>query len=138
MIESPSGRLPEKVPRWDLEETETCGGGKSVAFLFLMVWEYLRIYRLGIRSGRATRGPQAWGACPTPQGAPSELVAPSWLLWSSTEASWVSSGPEKINLKFFLCLDSVWYCFPKKAKNMQKTANCTGHWVNRLVPKNDI
>jgi hypothetical protein len=36
-----------------------------------------------------------------PRGMPPELVAPSWLLWSSPKASWVSSGPEKINPKFF-------------------------------------
>ena len=27
MIESPSGRMPEKAPRWDLMGTEDCGGG---------------------------------------------------------------------------------------------------------------
>ena len=28
MIESPSGRVPKKVPRWDLMGTEGYGGGK--------------------------------------------------------------------------------------------------------------
>ena len=33
MIESPSGRTPEKVPRWDLMGTEGCGGGKVFSWL---------------------------------------------------------------------------------------------------------
>ena len=44
---------------------------------------------------RGNEGPTSLG------GAPSRLAASSWLLWSSPEASWVSSGPEKINPKFF-------------------------------------
>jgi hypothetical protein len=95
VIDSPSGRVPKKVSRWDLEGTETCDGEKSVLGGSLLVWEYLRIYSAGIRSGGVTRGPQAWGACPTPQGAPGRLVAPSWLLRSSPEASSVSFGPGK-------------------------------------------
>jgi hypothetical protein len=120
VIESPSGRLPAKVPRWDLEETETCGGRKSVSGGSLLVCEYFRIYRLGIRSRGGTRGPQACQAHPTPQGAPGELVAPSCNFRSSLEASWVSSGPRKTNPKFFLRLDFVWYCFPKKPKTCRK------------------
>ena len=30
MIDYPSGRSPEKAPRWDLTGTEGCGGGKVV------------------------------------------------------------------------------------------------------------
>jgi hypothetical protein len=120
VIDSPSGRVPEKVSIWDLEGTETCGGGKSVLGGSLLVWEYLRIYSAGIRSGGATRGPQAWGARPTPQGVPGRLVVPPWLLRSSPEASSVSSGPEKINPKFFLRLVFVWYYFPKKPKTCRK------------------
>ena len=33
VIESPSGRMPEKAPRWDLMRTEGCGGGKVVSWL---------------------------------------------------------------------------------------------------------
>ena len=33
VIESPSDRSPEKVPRWDLTGTEGCGGGKVVSWL---------------------------------------------------------------------------------------------------------
>ena len=50
MIESPSGRVPEKAPRWDLTGTEACGGGKVFLYTLLMFVEYLRIYREGTRS----------------------------------------------------------------------------------------
>ena len=33
VIESPSGKMPEKAPRWDLTGTEGCGGGKVVSWL---------------------------------------------------------------------------------------------------------
>src|SRR3989337_1803692 len=102
VIDSPSGRVPEKASRWDRGRTEACGGGKVFSSVSLVYWEYLRIYSAGIRSGGATRGPQAWG------GAPSRLVASSWLFWSSPEALWVSSGPEKINPNFFFL---VWTLF---------------------------
>ena len=70
----PSGRVPEKVPRWDLTGTEGCGGGKVFLWMRLVVWGYLGIY-IGerIRSGGA-RGAHKGG------GAPSVLVAASWLL----------------------------------------------------------
>ena len=45
VIEYPSGRTPEKVPRWDLTGTEGCDGGKVVSWLTQKVLGYLRIYR---------------------------------------------------------------------------------------------
>ena len=45
MIESPSGRVPKKAPRWDLMGTEGYDGGKVFWWTLLVVWEYLRIYR---------------------------------------------------------------------------------------------
>ena len=44
---------------------------------------------------RCHEGPTSLG------GAPPQLVAPSWLFWSSPEALRVPSGLEKINPKFF-------------------------------------
>src|SRR3989337_1683732 len=95
VIDSPSGRVPKKASRWDHRRTQACGGGKVFSSVSLVYWEYLGIYSAGIKSGGATRGPPAWG------GAHFRLAAPSWLFSSSPEASWVSSGPEKINPKFF-------------------------------------
>ena len=45
MIESPSGRTPEKAPRWDLMGTEGCGGGKVVSWLPWKFLGYMRIFR---------------------------------------------------------------------------------------------
>ena len=45
VIESPSGRMPEMAPRWDLTGTEGCGGGKGVSWLSLKVSRYNSIYR---------------------------------------------------------------------------------------------
>ena len=57
MIESPSGRVLEKAPRWDLMGTEGCGGGKVVLLLPWMFLGYKSIYRRKIQVRRATRGP---------------------------------------------------------------------------------
>ena len=88
MIDSPSGRSPEKAPRWDLTGTEGCGGGKVVSWLSAMFLVYKSIYREKKYVGGATRVPRGWGvrlppgcdllprgrliACPT--SSPSLLV----------------------------------------------------------------
>ena len=56
MIESPSGRVPEKAPRWDLTGTEACGGGEVIWWMPMMVWEYLGIYSARIRVRGHPRG----------------------------------------------------------------------------------
>ena len=62
MIDAPSGRSPEKVPRWDLTGTEACGGGKLVSWLPWMFLRYKSIYRRKKYVGGAIRGPRWWGA----------------------------------------------------------------------------
>jgi len=59
----------------------------------------------------------------TPQAQPGPIM---FLL--------VQKNLRKVSLR----LDSVWYWFSVMYKNMQKTATGTWHYVNRLVPKNDI
>ena len=61
VIESPSGRKPEKAPRWDLTGTEGYGGGKVFWWTPLVVWEYLGIYRPKNRVRGAPRDPQGRG-----------------------------------------------------------------------------
>ena len=73
MIESPSGRLPEKAPRWDLTGKEGCGSGKGVSWLSSKVSGYESIY-IGERSRSVDlRGAHEGG------GAPSYLMAASLL-----------------------------------------------------------
>ena len=77
MIDPPSGRAPEKAPRWDLTGIEGCGGGKGVSWLSPMVLGYKSIY-IGERSMSVElREAHEGGGAPTPLGAPSTLVGPS-------------------------------------------------------------
>ena len=113
MIESPSGRVLEKAPRWDLTGTEACGGGKVFWWTLLLVWEYLGIYRaksrVGGLSGCALR------AC----GPLETLLTPSP---SSVDVFWSKKNHRKV----LFCLDSVWYSFSVKLKNKEKTETGTG------------
>ena len=79
----------------------------------------------------------------THQGAPGHPGMPRWVVLPSKPplgtslAHLVSSGLEKISKNFAvfgLCLVLI-FC---EVKNKQKTTNGTGHYANRLVPKNDI
>ena len=70
---------------------------------------------------------------PGPRGAQvgcAPLGAPS----GTSLAQLVSSGPEKISKKF----RCVWTPFGIDFLRSKKIATSTGHYVNRLVPKNDI
>ena len=62
VIESPSGKSPEKVPRWDLTGIAGCGGGKLVSWLPWMFSGYKSIYRRRKSVRRAMRVPRGWGA----------------------------------------------------------------------------
>ena len=62
MVDSPFGRVSVKAPRWDLVDTESCGGGIRVLALYLIVWGYVGIYRRKEYVGGATGGPRGWRA----------------------------------------------------------------------------
>ena len=81
--------------------------------------------------GQATQGGhKGWGTRPTPMGAPSILVAASWLFRLDLQVSGVSSGPRKIIAKVSFRLDSVWYSFSTKLKNKEKHEPALG---SRLI-----
>ena len=61
VIDSPSGRSREKVPRWDLMGTEGCGGGKVVSWLLLMFLVFKSIYRRKKYVGGAPWGHEGGG-----------------------------------------------------------------------------
>ena len=70
-------------------------------------------------------------------GTPGPLGAPWWVVLPSGTflAQQVSSGLEKIHKNF--CY--VWTPFDIDFLRCKKQAkNSNWHWVNRLVPKNDI
>ena len=60
MIDSPSDGDPEQAPRWDLVDTESCGGGIRFLAPVLIVWGYVGIYRRKKYIGGATGGPRGW------------------------------------------------------------------------------
>ena len=79
MIDAPSGRAPEKAPRWDLTGTEGCGGGIRFLAPYLVVWGYVGIYRRKEYIGGASGGPRGRGC--TQGGRP----PPSWAPCCSTD-----------------------------------------------------
>jgi hypothetical protein len=74
---------------------------------------------------------------PGPPGMPSCLVLPLGLLSGTSLAHWMSSGPKKSPKSFTAFgLRLIWiFC---ETKTGQKIASGTWHYVNRLVPKNDV
>ena len=75
---------------------------------------------------------------PAPPDGPWWVVLPLELPSGTSLAHQVSSGQEKNLQKVSLRLDSVWYGFPALEKTSKNTTTDTQHYVNRLVPKNDI
>ena len=104
MIESPSGRVPEKAPRWDLTGIEGYGGGIVFWWTLLVVWDYLGIYGTEREVGGLARGPQARGAPlrvrPEACGVLGTLLAPSP---SSVDVFWSKKNHRKV----LFCLESV-------------------------------
>ena len=80
MVDAPSGGAPEQAPRWDLVDTEGCGGGIRFLAPVLIVRGYVGIYRRKQYVGGALRGP--------PGGAPSTLVG-NLLLHRRTPSSYI-------------------------------------------------
>ena len=61
MVDALSYGALEQVPRWDLADTESCGGGIRVLAPVLIVWGYVDIYRRKKYVGGASRGPRGRG-----------------------------------------------------------------------------
>ena len=60
-MDAPSGGAPEQAPRWDLVDTESCGGGIRFLAPVLIVRGYVGIYRRKEYVGGASGGPRARG-----------------------------------------------------------------------------
>ena len=121
MVDAPSGGAPEQALRWDLMDTESCGGGIRFLAPILIIRGYVGIYRRKEYVGGAPRGPRGRGA--RPRGcAPSTLVTSSEASWSRVQVSWITFG-EKITFPKFY---SVWtpfdILFPRNTEIGKKTA----------------
>ena len=74
MVDSPSGGAPTKAPRWDLVDTESCGGGIWFLAPVLIVWGYVGIYRRKEYVGGAPRGLRGWAVRRAPSWPPRLLL----------------------------------------------------------------
>ena len=81
MIDSPSGRVPTKAPRWDLTDTEGCGGGIRFLAPYLICQGYVGIYRRKEYVSGAAAGPRGRGRAHPPRARP----PPSWAPRCSTD-----------------------------------------------------
>ena len=61
MVDAPSGGAPKQAPRWDLVDTESCGGGVRFLAPVLIVRGYVGIYRRKEYVGGAPRGARGRG-----------------------------------------------------------------------------
>ena len=61
VVDCPSGGAPTKALRWDLVDTEGCGGGIRFSWCSWMFSGYGGIYRRRKYVCGATRGPRGWG-----------------------------------------------------------------------------
>jgi hypothetical protein len=118
-------------------DTEACSGGTSYLGLPRRVLEYLEIYRTKRQCGRSTRSPPPSGTCQAPLARPGGWWAP-WAASPIVLSSYGCLLAQKKSRKSFASfgLGLIWiFC---KSKTGQKTATGTWHYVNRVVPKNDI
>jgi hypothetical protein len=118
-------------------DIEAFGSGTSDLGLPRRVLEYLETYWIKRRCGRSTSGPPPRGACQAPLAWPGGWWAP-WAASLIVLSSYRCLLAQKKSTKSFAVfgLRLIWiFC---KSKTGQKTATGTWHYVNRLVPKNDI
>ena len=125
------------VSRLEFGGSGLCGGWNWFSSTPLGFLEYWGIYRAKRRCGRPPRWAQpTWarmgaraspgGLCP-PGGTPQVLLRPigCLLVHKNSTKSFPAFG---LRLALISC----------DVKNMQKIATGNGHYVNRLVPKDDI
>ena len=134
MIDSPSGRVPAKAPRWDLADTEGYGGGNYVSWCSWMFSGYVGIYRRKKYVGGRPRIPRHRGRAL--QGAqPPISWGPRELLDLHSKLSGSGSFQKSHSRRFH----SVWTPFDipflRNTEIGKKTAIWAGPPVSRLVPK---
>ena len=131
----PSGRTPEKAPRWGLTGTEGCGGGIRFSWMLLLVWGYVGIYRRKKYVGGSTWGPWGWRARPGGWARPPTSWPPGSFSYVGSKSPGSCSFQKSHSRRFH----SVWtpfdILFQQNTEIGKKTAIWVGPPVNRLVPK---
>ena len=69
MVDSPSGRVPVKAPRWDLADTKGYDGGNCVSLAPWMFSGHVGLYRRKKYVGGRPRGPRDRGCVLLSRGA---------------------------------------------------------------------
>ena len=135
MIDAPSGGAPEQAPRWDLVDTESYGGGIRVLAPYLIVWEYVGIYRRKKYVGGATGGPRGWRARLGGHARPPTLWPPVDWLDIGSKSPELYSVRKSRSRRFY----SVWTPFDILFIRNTKIGKIQQFWagppVNRLVSK---
>ena len=129
-MDAPFGGAPEQAPRWDLVDTEGCGGGIRFLAPVLIVWGYVGIYRRKEYVGGASWRPRGRGARPG-----GRILHPRDRLWHCLE--WGPSLLDHVRLENhdpegFIPFDILFLRNTEIGKKQQFWA---GPPVNRLVPK---
>ena len=129
MVDSPSGRVPAKAPRWDLADTEGYDGGNCVSWCPWMFSGSIGIYRRKKYVGGRPRGPRD-----------SEVRPPiSWRLRLFLDLHSKLSGSCSFQKSRSQRFHSVWTPFDipflRNTEIGKKTAIWVGPPVSRLVPK---
>ena len=106
MVDSPSGGAPAKAPRWDLADTEGCGGGIRFLWCSMMVSGYVGIYRRKKYVGGATGAPRVWRTRLGGRRAPT-----SWTPRSFLDVHSKSSGSRLFQKSRSQRFHSVWTPF---------------------------
>ena len=130
-----SGGAPEQAPRWDLVDTESCGGGIRVLAPYLIVWGYVGIYKRKEYVGGATGG-RGWRAR---LGGGVGTPPTSWLSPLFLDVGSKSPGSCSFQKSCSRRFHSVWTPFDipflRNTEIGKKQQFWAGPPVNRLVPK---
>src|SRR3954469_13621113 len=102
-----SGRASEHAPRWDLVDTESCGGGIRFFAPSLFVWGYVGIYRRKKYVGGASVGPRGWGRAWGCRAHPPTSCPPRSFLGVGSKSPGSYSGRKSCSRKDY----SVWTPF---------------------------
>ena len=134
MVNSPSGIVSSKTPRWDLADTEGYSGGNCVSWCSWMFSGYVGIYRRKKYVGGRPRGPRDRGRALQGGALLSRGALGGFLTCipsSPNQICFKNKAPEgfiPIGLRLI-------FLFFEILKYAKKTAIWVGPPVSRLIPK---
>ena len=139
-MDAPSGGAPEQAPRWDLADTEGCGGGIRFLAPYLIWRGYVVIYRRKEYVGGASGGPRGRGrAYPPrralhPRGPPVAPPTYFFLLYIPTYPQTIRDGaknlipPPQLSVSTRSHLGACSGASPEGASIME------GFYINTIAP----